>query len=277
MENERRGFFRKAGGAAALVASGGTRAEASSAQARDRALWISWYDVPEAGRDAYLDWLHRVYMPALLRRPDFLWAAHYAAVPRGTVRTIRRDGKPDPRLDPSLPTGDRYILLFGAENANVFGDPAPSALNASLDRTGRNMLAMRTGERVNIMVEAARVAGPEATGYASGMTPTPCIQLGNFNCAYQDEEDMLAWYAQSRMPAMATLPGCVRTRRLASVAGWAKHAILYEFTTLEARNRYYVKLEDGRSEAKAWADRIVPKLIHAPGSASLATRIWPAA
>ena len=275
MKHDRRGFFQKAGGAAAaLVAAGGVRAEAAE-RGVDRALWISWYDLPDEGREAYLSWLHQSYIPALLKRPGFLWAAHYAAVPRGTVRTMRRDGATDPRLDPSVPTGDRYILLFGAEHSNVFGNPAPGALHAALGEQGRKMLAMRMGERVNIMAEAARVEGPEAKGYRS-MTLAPCIQLGNFNCAYQDEEEMLAWYAQSRMPAMVTLPGTVRTRKLASVAGWAKHAILYEFVSLEARNRYYMTLEDGRPEAKAWADRIVPKLIHAPGSASLATRVWPA-
>ena len=278
MKNDRRGFFRKAGGAAAaLVAAGSVRAEAAAAQDRatDRALWISWYDLPVEGREAYLSWLHQSYIPALLKRPGFLWAAHYAAVERGTMRTIRRDGARDPRLDPAVPTGDRYILVFGADHANVFGNPTPTALHAGLGEQGAKMLAMRTGERVNIMAEAARVEGPEAKNYGSGMTLAPCIQLGSFNCAYQDEEEMLAWYAQSRMPAMVALPGCVRTRKLASVSGWAKHAILYEFTSLESRNRHYVTLEDGRPEAKAWADRMVPKLIHAPGSASLATRIWP--
>jgi hypothetical protein len=279
MRYERRGFFRKAGGAAAaLVVAGSVRAEAAPAPERgtDRALWISWYDLPDGGREAYLAWLHQFYIPTLLKRPGFLWGAHYASVPRGTVRTMRRDGATDPRLDPSVPTGDRYILFFGAEHANVFGNPRPSALHAGLGEEGRKMLAMRTGERMNIMAEAARVEGPEAKGYGAGMTLAPCIQLGSFNCAYQDEEEMLAWYAQSRMPAMVTLPGCVRTRKLASVSGWAKHAILYEFTSLESRNRYYMTLEDGRPEAKAWADRMVPKLIHAPGSANLATRIWPA-
>jgi hypothetical protein len=279
MKDERRGFLKSAGGAAAvLAAASGVRSATAAPQEHgaDRALWISWYDLPDEGRDAYLSWLHGSYIPALLQRPGFLGAAHYAAVPRGTMRTMRRDGAADPRLDPSLPTGDRYLLLFGAEHSNVFGNPAPSALHAALGEQGRKMLAMRAGERVNIMTEAARVDGPEAKNYKSGMTLAPCIQLGNFNCAYQDEEDMLAWYAQSRMPAMATLPGAVRTRKLASVSGWAKHAILYEFVSLEARNKYYATLEDGRPEAKAWADRIVPKLIHAPGSASLATRIWPA-
>lgn len=140
MKNERRAFVRNAGGAAAaLVAAGSIRAEAAApaVPGADRSLWISWYDLPEEGREAYLAWLHQSYMPALLRRRGFLWAAHYAAVPRGTVRTLRRDGKPDPRLDPSLPTGDRYILLFGAEDANVLGNPAPGALHAGLGETDR--------------------------------------------------------------------------------------------------------------------------------------------
>ena len=71
-------------------------------------------------------------------------------------------------------------------------------------------------------------------------------------------------------------PACVRTRKLASVAGWAKHSIFYEYSSLEARNKSYLTIEEGNPQAKAWADRMVPKLIHAPGSANLATRIWPA-
>ena len=283
MSNERRTFIKTVGSAAAAVAAtGGVTADAAApaqqSRSADRALWITWYDLPEEGRETYLSWLHQVYIPMLLKRAGFLWGAHYASVDRGTMSTMRRDGaKKDPRLDPSVPTGDRYLLLFGAEHANVFGDPVPSELHRGLGEAGKEMLARRTGERMNIMVEAARVEGPEAKGYGSGMTLAPCIQLGSFQCAYQDEEEMHAWYAQSRMPRMGTLPGCVRTRKLASVAGWAKHAILYEFTALETRNRYYMTLEDGRPEMKAWADRVVPKLIHAPGSANLATRIWPAA
>src|SRR5450756_2854312 len=44
----------------------------------DRGLWVTWYDLPAEGRDAYLSWLHGTYLPALLKRPGILWAAHYA-------------------------------------------------------------------------------------------------------------------------------------------------------------------------------------------------------
>ena len=86
---------------------------------------------------------------------------------------------------------------------------------------------------------------------------------------------MLAWYSHCRMPAMTRLTGCVRTRKLVSVAGWAKHAILYEFVSLEARNAHFVGHEKEDAAAIAWGDRVVRTLTHAPGSANLATRLWP--
>jgi hypothetical protein len=119
------------------------------------------------------------------------------------------------------------------------------------------------------------VEGPDAKTYG-GLSLAPCIQLGSFNCEPGSETDMLAWYAQRRMAAMTRLPGCIRTRKLASVAGWAKHAILYEFASLEARNRSFVQHEND-PEVIAWGDRVVRNLTHAPGSANLAQRIWPQA
>ena len=144
MSNERRAFIKTvASAAAAVAATSGVTAEAAApaqqSRSVDRALWITWYDLPEAGREAYLSWLHQEYMPTLLKRPGFLSAAHYATVDRGTMSTMRRGGaKKDPRLDPSVPTGDRYLLLFGAEHANVFGDPAPSELHRGLGEPGKN-------------------------------------------------------------------------------------------------------------------------------------------
>ncbi len=241
----------------------------------DNALWITWYDLPQDGRDAYLAWLHETYIPMLLRRPGFLWAAHYASVEKERIISSHPEFISPSTRDAAVPAGDRYILLFGAQDANVFGCPTPTALHAGLPEASRKMLALRAGERVNIMVEAARVDGPAASTYQGGMALGPCIQLGSFNCTPQSEEEMLAWYALWRMPAMRTLPGCIRTRKLASVVGWAKHAILYEYESVAIRNQYYPRHEEDRPDMKAWSGRMVMKLAHAPGSANLAVRIWP--
>ena len=242
----------------------------------DRGIWITFYDLPEAGRDAYLSWAHETYIPQLLKRPGYLWAAHYATVDKSARRTNTRDTTRKTADDPAVPRGDRYLLVIGADDADVFGKPVPSKLHASLPPESRQMLAMRIGERMNIFAEAGRVEGPEATSYKDGMTLAPCIQVGNYNTPWQDEEEMLAFYSEWRMPAMGRTPGCVRIRKLASVAGWAKHGILYEWVSDELRLEHYPKHEEGHPDMKAWSDKIVPKLIHAPGSSNLARRIWPA-
>ena len=138
------------------------------------------------------------------------------------------------------------------------------------------MLEMRIGERVNIMIPQATVYGPEAKRPEPDMAPSAVIQLGSFNStSYEDEEEMADWYAQWRLPLMETVPGCVRIQKLVSVAGWAKHACFYEFTSVEARNKYATYYERSNPEMEAWSKKVVGRLVHAPNSANLAQRIWP--
>ena len=42
----------------------------------DRGIWAIWYDLPEEGKEEYISWLHDTYIPTMLRRPGYLWAAH---------------------------------------------------------------------------------------------------------------------------------------------------------------------------------------------------------
>ena len=239
----------------------------------DRGLWITWYNLPEDGRMDYLAWLHEIYIPAMLARSGVLWAAHYASVPKGSVR-FRSSGQRPETSDPAVARGDRYILLFGARDALVFGNPTPSAVHAALPAGSKKLLAMRQQERTNIMTEVARAEGPAALDYKEGAELAPWIQFGSFQCAAAGEEDALAYYAQWRMPAMTKMPGCVRTRTLASVAGWAKHAIIYEFLSLEARNQFETTHEDG-DENREWTDRVFSNFTRAPGSSNVASRLWP--
>ena len=270
----RRAFLTGAGGLAAVLAAApradGAQAQArSTSQPRDRGLWATWYDLPDAGRSDYLAWVHGRYIPTLLKRPGYLWAAHYANMPEAAApRVTHADAR-------QVPAGNAYILVFGAEDSGVFGNPAPEELHASLSQEDRKMLAMRTGERTNIFAEASRVTGPGAKDYKDGMTLAPCIQFGTYNIDQKLEVDILAWYAQLQMPALAVSEGCVRTRKLASVSGWAKMGILYEFASVELREKRMGGGRGGGAPHK-WSSS-VKQLIHAPGSPNVARRIWPAA
>ena len=124
----------------------------------DRGLWITWYDLPMEGRDAYFSWLHGTYLPGLLKRPGYLWAAHYASQDlEGGADNATRYKHVD---DPEVGKGYHYMLLIAAADANVFGDPVPSVINAALPEQGKKMLAMRMGERMNLFTEAGRREGP---------------------------------------------------------------------------------------------------------------------
>jgi len=240
----------------------------------DRGLWITWYNLPEQNRDGYFAWLHGTYIPRVLKRPGVLYAAHYAS--ESNVRLSGAKGRLSSTHDGAVPEGDRYILLFGGEEAHVFIRPTPAEFHAGLTEADRKMLAMRIGERSVITTEEARVTGPAAKPDQE-MALTPGIQIGSFNAgSYRDEDELAAWYGRWRLPSMAKLTGCVRCRKLVSVSGWAKHVILYEFVSVEARNEYFIDHEKPSPEQEAWTDKVVRKLVHAPGSPNVARRIWPA-
>ena len=237
-------------------------------------FWITWYNLPEKGREEFLSWLHGTYIAKVLARPGVLSAAHYASEAKAPMP---REGRLKPTTDSTVPIGDRYILIVGGRNPHVFVDPMPAAFHAGLPQQDRKMLAMRIGERSNIMLVEGQVYGPDGKNRANDMDFSPAIQIGSFNAgSYEDEDELAAWYAQWRLPrSMGTLPGCVQVRKLVSVSGWAKHACFYEFTSLAARNQKYIDHESFNPEMEAWTDRVVRKLVHAPGSPNVARRIWP--
>lgn len=238
----------------------------------DRALWVSWYDLPDSGHHAYLSWAQNNYMPALVKRPGFLWGAHYrSVVPPG----VPGGGRLKHTNDAAVGTGNGYIMLFGAEDAHAFARPTPRELHAELSKEDQKMLALRDKERVNIMTDEARADGLDSKQREAKAALSPCIQLGTFQPGTHegDEDDLLAWYARCRLPAMTRLAGCVGVRKIVSVSGWAKHGVLYEFVSLAERNRHFPDHEKGHPEDEAWTDRLVRKLLHAPGSPNVAERI----
>jgi hypothetical protein len=238
----------------------------------DRGIWITWYDLPMEGRDAYFSWLHGTYLPGLLKRPGYLWAAHYASqdLEGGAENATRYKHVDDPRVG----KGYHYMLLVAAADANVFGDPVPSLINAALPEQGKKMLAMRTGERMNIFTETGRREGRALASYKEGMTGAPCVQIGSFDCALEFEEEMHAGYVLQRLPKMCATPSCLRTRKLNSVAGWAKHGIIYEFASKEGFDRDYAPAV-ANSPLGLNGHSVVPNLVHAPNGPNSALRIWP--
>ena len=239
---------------------------------RENGYLIHWYNLNEDIESEYLEWLHEKYIPGRLNDPRILWACHFKSLANvehpGEKGRLSHDNQ-------SIPSGDRYILIFASENPEIFANPTLAEYHESLNQDDLNYLKMRCEERYNIMTEEARGPGSEEKPL-DGAGLSECIQLGNFNSgSYEDEDELASWYATWRIPSMKKLPGCQGVRKLVSISGWAKHAILYEWSAPEARNNTFLDHEQENPEMEAWTDRVVRKLVHAPGSPNLAVRIWP--
>jgi hypothetical protein len=243
----------------------------------DRGIWAIWYELAQdvAARAEYLQWFHTVHIPEKLARPGYVWAAHYE-LGHGGARFQTVVDRLVHTTDPQLGRGRGFLALFGGLSAHTFMDPSPSQLKEQQDALTRRMIGLRRETYACIFAEEARVDGPDVMYRASAMTPGPYIQMGNFNVAsYTIEDDVGAWYAQHRLPFMTTMPGCIGARKLLAAAGWGKHSVLYEYTSLEAREERFVPHEEQVHAAGSWTARILPQLVHAPCSPAVGRRIWP--
>ncbi len=242
----------------------------------DQGIKAIWYDLPEQQTESYLSWLHQTYLPAMLYLPGRLWAAHYKVI-GGGGRMYGDGADPFARAEgPEVGTGKDYVLLIGAGSPHAFFKPVRAETEIEEDTETRKMKSLWLNARPCVFAEEARVNGPEYDHKVPAGTPGPAIQMGSFRTkTVANEYDLAAWYAQYRLPAMARMPGCIATRKLLTVAGWAKHAVMYEFTSLQAREEHFHKHESLGLDKTVWTNKIINYTIHAPGSPSIAKRIWP--
>jgi hypothetical protein len=239
-------------------------------------IWATWYDLPPTARAEYLAWLETDHLPALQADGRFSWVAHYDSDGGGgsAMRRVRNDIIQRPRED--VGQGSQYLLVAGVAAQEILFDPLVLSQEREAIGTTREMLSRRQGSRPTIFIEQMRVDGPAGPIATDGL-PAPAIQMGSFRVRSIEEEfDLNCWYAQYRMPFMARTPGSVGARKLACVAGWPKHAILYEFTSLEARLKEFEEPHEALAlDSQEWTGRIVRYTIHSPGSPMVARRTWP--
>ena len=134
----------------------------------DRAVWAIIYDLPEEGRDEYMEWYHEVHIPEKLARPGYTWAAHYEVQHPGErfEKIAARLNRTD---DPALASGAGFIALFGGESTRVFYDPSPAQLKERQNAETRAMTGMRIQAKDSSSV---RNGGWKARMQGRGKRPT---------------------------------------------------------------------------------------------------------
>ena len=240
----------------------------------DQGIWATWYDLADESREEFLAWTHDCYCPALRVRPGYHWVAHYRYT-GGGAQMARVQATAIGHTQEAIGNGHQYLLLVGAASAHSFFKPALDEYE--LPAEYGPMLARRLGMRTAVFTEEARVNGPEPREFGPGSGLGPAIQMGGFRMRTPEEEfDLGRWYAQYRLPFMARTPGCIATRKLSGVAGWAKHSVIYEFTSLAARLQYFEEPHEALAlDGTRWESKVMAGTVHAPGSPIIGERIWP--
>lgn len=240
----------------------------------DQGIWATWYDLADESRERFLEWVHECYCPYLRIQPGYIWVAHYRYT-GGGAQMERVKATAIGHTKEAIGSGYQYVLLVGAASAHTFFNPALDELKLP---TGSDaMLALRLGMRTAVFTEEARVNGPEPREFGPGTGPGPAIQMGSFRMRTPEEDfDLGRWYAQYRLPFMARMPGCIATRKLVGVAGWAKHSVLYEFTSLDKRLRNFEEPHEALAlDSTRWQSKVMAGTVHTPGSPFIGERIWP--
>lgn len=240
----------------------------------DLGLWATWYNLDPATKNTFLDWAHRDYLPYLRTMPGVSWVAHYEDE-GGGPHMDQLVSNVIGHTDEDIGNGSQFVILVGAASAQSFFNPyIPEVVwPDGFD----NMLAMQLGRRSTILAEVHRLSGPEGESAPIGGHPGPYIQMGSFRMSTEEKDfEIGKWYSQHRFPYMAQMPGCIGTRKYVGVAGWAKHAVLYEFTSAEARlQQFEIKHETHDLDSDAWHTKVLPFTRHSPGSPTIGPRLWP--
>jgi len=245
----------------------------------DRALWAVWYDLPKGPVDDYLAWMHEEYLPSLKQRPGVAWVAHYRNVTNAHMRDTVHQIMARP-AESDTGSGSEYILLVGAVDPLLLF--SPSYIEQEKRETGRNreMLDRRLGAQSYVFGELFRVDGPELRLRPPGTTPGPAIQMGMLRLKSHEAKHALSnWYANNRLPLIAGMPGSISARVFSCLSGWPEFAVLYEFRSVEDRERSFEPQETEQAIHPVTRPELHPipvdQLIHAPGSPQAAMRIWP--
>ncbi|WP_420328828.1 hypothetical protein [Mameliella sp.] len=234
-----------------------------------------WFDLDNSSSVAIRSWLHDSYLPQVQSVPGVAWTAHYEIVEIPDKPYIA--GAPQRRetTDPTLPTGWQNVILTAAVSPEVFfgrNDPLDTLAQSHADQ-----LARLRNHRSAVYIEEQVVNSPELRASPYGMGPPPAMQLGNYNVGTpEDEVELARWYRAERFARVSVTPGMIRGRKLLSIAGWAKHGVLWEFTDLPEGDSSFEHRFVAADRGENWQGRhVLEYAIHAYGSPHAGRRVWP--
>ena len=179
-------------------------------------LWITWYDLPDHGREAYLAWLHETYIP---RGPQASRLPVGGALPAQSVKKGSYDNHTRANAaihtnTAAVPDGGPAAYPVRAKHADVFRQSRARRPHARLSESQ----AAKSGDEIE---QACQRYNTKQRECRDGMKSSMAVQVravhttGKVSRTVRGRTKGRTWpgTAQSRMPAISALPGVIRTRQ----------------------------------------------------------------
>ena len=238
-------------------------------------IQAEWFDLDPDSRTGVLEWLHQKYLPALQATSGVGWVGHYETVPAPQKGYI--EGAPDKveTTDPSIPTGWQNVILTAGLSPEVFFGKG-NGLDQLATSHAEERKALKN-YRSAVFLEEQVVNSPELRNCPDGMGPPPAMQIGHYNTnSVEDDWELARWYRSERFSRVSVTPGMIRGRKLLSIAGWAKHGVLWEFTDLPEGDYSFEHRFVAADRDENWTGRHVLEYVtHCYGSPNAGRRVWP--
>ena len=234
-----------------------------------------WFDLDQETKDDTLRWLHEEHLPRVQASSGVGWVGHYACVAFPAKKFIAGAPERKETTDTTVPTGHQNVVLTAALSAEVFFGKKNS-LDALAAAHFEGLSALQN-YRSAVFLEEQVINSPEQRAAPYGMGPPPAMQLGHYNTDTPDDDWELArWYRNERFSRVSVTPGMVRGRKLLSIAGWAKHGVLWEFTDLPDGDYSFEHRFVAADRDENWQGRHVLEYVtHCYGSPSTGRLVWP--
>ena len=168
------------------------------------------------------------------------------------------------RTDDDMGKGSEFIILVGATSAHSFFNPyIPEVIWPD---GFEDMLGLQLERRSAILTEVHRLSGPDGENAPIGGPPGPYIQMGSFRMSTLEKASRSAnGIPNTGSPIWRKCRDASRPAKYVGVAGWAKHAVLYEFTSAAARlQQFEIEHETHDLDSDAWHTKVLPFTSRSP-------------
>ena len=198
------------------------------ADIRPMGLLAVWLHVPPKHEDEFNAWYNTEHIQQITSIPGFINGRRYMAL----------EGVP------------KYLALYELHDETITAGGEFQSVMANPTPWSARMRGFYRDDRIRNTYRRLCTTG-EAPGEEA-----PFVYVVKTDIPKDIEADFNAWYEHEHVPALASVPGCLRARRFLAIDGQPKYMAVYELANPDViKSAAWAKARD-----TAWTEKIRPHM-----------------